>query len=87
MQDVCFGGSDEVPFSNVIFSTLLQSLRVSTALCRINEPPIGVGGCSVSARENLENREVVFELIQDVVLGQELYLDYGLTYDRSAYGR
>lgn len=86
IQDVCLGGSSEVPFSNTIFSTIFQTWKVNTALCRINEPPIGVGGCNVSARENLDTREVVFELIQDVVPGQELYLDYGLTYDRSMYG-
>lgn len=86
IQDVCLGGSSEVPFSNAIFSTIFQIWKVTTALCRINEPPIGVGGCNVSARENLDTREVVFELIQDVMPGQELYLDYGLTYDRSMYG-
>lgn len=87
IQDVCLGGSSEVPFSNTIFSTIFQIWKVNTALCRINEPPIGVGGCNVSARENLDTREVLFELIQDVMSGQELYLDYGLTYDRSMYGR
>jgi len=86
IQDYCLGGSFEVPLSNVIFSTLLSFWRVNTALCRINEPPIGAGGCNVSAKENLEQRVVVFELIQDVVAGQELYLDYGLDYDRSRYG-
>ncbi len=80
IQDVCLGGSSEVPFSISFFSVFFQMWRVNTALCRINEPPIGVGGCNVSARENLETREVVFEIIQDVVSGQELYLDYGLTY-------
>lgn len=85
IQNTCFGGSN-VPLSNEVLSSLLRFLSVSTALCRINEPPIGGGGCSVSARENLEKREVVFELIQDVVAGQELYLDYGLDYDRSGYG-
>lgn len=87
IQDICLGGSSEVPFSNAIFSTLFQFWRVSTALCRINEPPLGAGGCNVSARENLETRQVVFELIQNVDAEQELFLDYGLTYDRSMYGR
>ncbi len=87
IQDVCLGGSSEVPFSNAIFSIFFQSWMVNTALCRVNEPPHGVGGCNVSAREILETREVVFEIIQDVVSGQELYLDYGLTYDRSRYRR
>ena len=86
IQDYCFGGSSEVPLSNIIFATLLSFWKVNTALCRINEPPIGAGGCNCSAKERLETREVVFELIQDVVSGQELYLDYGLDYDRSRYG-
>ena len=86
IQDYCLGGSSEVPLSNIIFSTILSFWKVNTALCRINEPPIGAGGCNVSAKERLETREVVFELIQDVVSGQELYLDYGLDYDRSRYG-
>ena len=86
IQDFCIGGSNEVPFSNAIFDTLFKFWRVNTALCRINEPPLGAGGCNVSAKEKLDSREVVFELIQNVVSGQELYLDYGLDYDRSRYG-
>jgi len=85
IQPICIGGS-EVPLSNFLFHTFLKFWNVNTALCRINEPPIGAGGCNVSAKENLERREVVFEVIQDVVRGQELYLDYGLDYDRSRYG-
>lgn len=85
LHDVCYGGSDAI--STFIYGTFLHSETVSTELCRINEPPIGVGGCSVTARENLLKREVVFELTRDVDVGQELYLDYGLNYDRSSYGR
>mmetsp|Transcript_26102 Transcript_26102/g.48058 ORF Transcript_26102/g.48058 Transcript_26102/m.48058 type:complete len:293 (-) Transcript_26102:177-1055(-) len=86
IQDVCLGGNTDVPLSNLVFGTLFRFLSVNTALCRINEPPIGAGGCNVSAKENLAKREVVFELIQNVNSGQELYLDYGLDYDRSRYG-
>jgi len=86
IQNVCFGGSTGVPLSNAVFGTVFRFLGVSTALCRINEPPIGGGGCNVSAKEDLERREVVFTLIQDVYVGQEFYLDYGLDYDRSRYG-
>lgn len=85
IQDVCIGGSD-VPLSYATFGAFFAFLGVNTALCRINEPPIGAGGCNVSARENLDRREVVFQLVQDVSAGQELYLDYGLDYDRSRYG-
>ena len=41
----------------------------------------------MSAREDLDRREVVFELVRDVAPGQELYMDYGPGYDRSGYGR
>lgn len=86
IQDVCLGGNTDVPLSNLVFGTLFRFLSVNTALCRINEPPIGAGGCNVSAKEILAKREVVFEVIQNVNAGQELYLDYGLDYDRSRYG-
>lgn len=79
----CYGGGDAL--SNAVFKTLLSFMRVGTELTRINEPPIGAGGCNVSAREDLEKREVVFTLCRDVVVGQELFLDYGLDYDRSNY--
>ena len=83
IQNVCFGGSDAL--SNVAFKTMLSFMRVSTELTRINEPPVGFGGCNVSARENLDKREVVFTLCRDVVAGEELFLDYGLDYDRTGY--
>lgn len=86
IQNVCYGGTSGVPLSNTAFRTVFRFLSVNTALCRINEPPIGAGGCNVSARETPGKREVVFTLVQDVYEGQELYLDYGLDYDRSSYG-
>eukprot|EP00986_Skeletonema_menzelii_P001354 scaffold366_cov153-Skeletonema_menzelii.AAC.16 len=79
----CYGGGDTL--SNMAFKTILSFMRVGTELTRINEPPIGAGGCNVSARENLERREVVFTLCRNVVAGEELFLDYGLDYDRSNY--
>ena len=85
LHHVCYGGSDAI--STFIYSTLFHSWTTSTELCRINEPPLGVGGCSITAREDLRKREVMFELTKDVEAGQELYLDYGLNYDRSSYGR
>ena len=85
IQSVCLGGSDAL--SNVAFKTILSFMRVSTELTRINEPPVGFGGCNVSARENLDKREVVFTLCRDVVAGEELFLDYGLDYDRTGYAR
>ena len=84
IDNYCYGGGDAL--SNLVFKTMLSFMRVGTELTRINEPPVNVGGCNVSARENLEQREVVFTLCRDVVSGEELFLDYGLDYDRSRYG-
>ena len=80
---VCFGGSDLV--SEWVFRTLLRFCAKSTDLARINEPPVGFGGCNVVARE--EGDAVRFELCRDVEVGEELFMDYGLDYDRSGYGR
>lgn len=84
LLDQCYGGTDDYPFSYFIHEQLFR-WSVPTLLARINEPPIGGSGCNVMATENLEKREVVFELSRDVFAGEELFMDYGLTYDRTAY--
>ena len=89
LTDYCRGGSDDFPLSYLLHEGILSSLfsfwSVPTLLTRINEPPIGGGGCNVRTEENLKTREVVFLLSRDVVPGEELFMDYGLTYDRSSY--
>lgn len=85
LPENCYGGTDDYPLSYVIHEQLLRSFYVPTYLARINEPPINSGGCNVRSDEDLEKREVVFELSRDVVAGEELFMDYGLTYDRSGY--
>ena len=64
-----------------------HSISPSPLCVSLRHLSLGVGGCSVTAREDLRKREVMFELTRDVEAGQELYLDYGLNYDRSSYGR
>ena len=86
LLDRCYGGTDDYPFSYFIHQVLFGWVNVPTFLARINEPPIGSGGCNVIVTENLETREVEFELSRDVLAGEELFMDYGLTYDRSSYG-
>lgn len=80
----CTGGNPSVPFSLEICKLLAQP--VSTALSRINEPPRGFD-VNVVTEEDLKERTVSFLLERDVYAGEELFLDYGLTYDRSGYGR
>lgn len=85
LLDVCYGGTDDYPLSYFIHAILFRFMAVPTYLARINEPPIGGNGCNVMVTEDLEKRQVIFELSRDVYAGEELFMDYGLTYDRSTY--
>ena len=58
---------------------------VPTILCRINEPPIG-RDVNVVTDEDRDQRQVTFVLERDVFAGEEFFIDYGLSYDRSMYG-
>jgi hypothetical protein len=86
LDSFCVGGSDGQFLSVWLFqSTFLASLqKVPTTLCRINEPPKGKD-VNVVTEENLGDRLVMFRLERDVFAGEELFIDYGLSYDRSRY--
>ena len=81
-----FGGSAAVPGSMWIHENLLGGLAAPTLLARINEPPIGGPGCNVLSREDLDSRTVTFYASVPIPANTELFMDYGLTYDRTAYG-
>ena len=83
IQDYCRGGNPNVPFSTIICQILTKS--VPNTLCRINEPPKGKD-VNVITEENLKDRTVTFVLWRNVYAGEELFMDYGLSYDRSGYG-
>ena len=85
VDDVCRGGRDGLPGSQWLFSYLFSTMAVPTTLCRINEPPLGKD-VNVVTDENLEGRFVTFALERDVEAGEEFFIDYGLSYDRSMYG-
>ena len=85
IEDVCKGGNIGMPLSVPLFQTLLSFGRVPTMLCRINEPPKG-RDVNVVTDEDRQARKVTFTLERDVYEGEELYIDYGLSYDRSRYG-
>lgn len=84
LREACRGGNPSLPLSNALFATLFSFLEVSTALCRINEPPKG-RDVNVITEEDLKARTVTFVLERDVYENEELYIDYGLSYDRSRY--
>jgi len=81
----CIGGNPALPGSMWLFQNVFN-FKVPTTLCRINEPPIGKD-VNVVTNEDLSNRCVVFELERDVQAGEEFFIDYGLTYDQSMYGK
>ena len=86
LDPVCTGGNPSMPGSVGLFQTILAPLfSVSTALCRINEPPKGMD-VNVVTSEDLTQRCVTFELERDVYAEEEFFIDYGLSYDRSMYG-
>jgi len=86
IADLCYGGSELVPGSLLIHEKVLSGGAVPTLLARINEPPVGGPGCNIFAREDLDKRQVTFATSRDVAAGEELFMDYGLTYDRTGYG-
>ena len=85
LPEKCRGGNPSTPLSVAVFSSLLSFVTVPSALCRINEPPKG-RDVNVVTDEDLQSRTVTFQLERDCYAGEELYIDYGLSYDRSMYG-
>jgi hypothetical protein len=86
LDPVCVGGNPSMPGSLWLFENVLSKfVRADTALCRINEPPKG-RDVNVVTDENLNDRTVTFQLERDVYAGEEFFIDYGRSYDRSMYG-
>jgi len=91
LEDICIGGNPgqfgSIPLFTILHQipVLSNTLAVKTALCRINEPPRG-RDVNVVTDEDLQRRTVTFSLERDVVAGEEFFIDYGLSYDRSFYG-
>lgn len=87
LDDVVVGGNPSLPGSLWLFENIFSKFRTlppPTTLCRINEPPKGMD-VNVVTDEDLDKRCVLFSVERDVVEGEELFIDYGLSYDRSMY--
>lgn len=85
IENFCRGGNPSMFLSPLIFNSLFSFVQVPTTLCRINEPPKG-RDVNVITDEDRDDRKVTFILERDVYEGEELFIDYGLSYDRSMYG-
>ena len=84
VHDYTCGGNPSTYGSVLLCQTLLSSFQVPTMLCRINEPPVGRDR-NVCTEEELDKRIVKFVTERTVFAGEEFFIDYGLTYDRSGY--
>lgn len=81
--------ASKFPFSETLWSLLppvrtLIAKKNPTLLCLCNEPPLG-GDCNVSVEVSEDKQLVIFSTSRDVESGEELYIDYGKSYDRSTY--
>lgn len=64
----------------------LWPFPVDATLAFVNEPCKGGRGCNVTIEDGAGPREVHFAAAVDIAAGEELFVDYGLLYDRSSYG-
>ena len=103
LDDICIGGNPNSFLSQWFFTNIINNgsnnsvnndsntnnsaiIGVPTTLCRINEPPKGYD-VNVITIEKTNERKVIFEVERDIYPNEELFIDYGLTYDRSQYTR
>lgn len=71
------------PLPRLAFGKALTLGAVSTTLALINEPALGMDVNVVTAQSG---SILTFSTGRDIARGEELFLDYGPLYDRSAYG-
>jgi hypothetical protein len=57
----------------------------STSMAFINEPPVSSGGRNTTFEDGGDPLDVLFVAERDVATDEELLIDYGGRYDRSAY--
>jgi hypothetical protein len=93
LEDFCYGGNFATWGSVWFHQQLLPNLPwysfPTTLLCRINEPPKAgrFFDVNVITVEDLDARTVTFVAERDIHENEELFIDYGISYDRSGYGR
>ena len=83
LKSVCLGGSSDW-FGSYFMFQRFQLFGKDTRLARINEPPIS-GDCNIYVMEDIRERTITFVTSRQILSGEEFYVDYGKTYDRSYY--
>jgi len=59
--------------------------KIQADMAYANEPPPGSKGTTCFVEDGRDETELVFVANRDIEAGEELYIDYGSTYDRSGY--
>lgn len=68
-------------------SVLTDSGLVCAAMAYVNEPPIGAGGTNVYCTNGASGSdELLYVATRTILPETEIFVDYGLKYDRSHYG-
>ncbi|KAI7841508.1 hypothetical protein COHA_004900 [Chlorella ohadii] len=66
----------------------LPWLPTDFTLACINEPPRGAGGTSVTVEDDPgDPNGLLCVAARDIAPGEELFMDYGICFDRTSYGR
>lgn len=60
--------------------------RLGAAMAYVNEPPVGAGGTNVYCTNGATADELLYVATQTIMPGAEVFVDYGLKYDRTHYG-
>mmetsp|Transcript_1796 Transcript_1796/g.2472 ORF Transcript_1796/g.2472 Transcript_1796/m.2472 type:complete len:525 (-) Transcript_1796:984-2558(-) len=76
--------TDQNGFLGLELSFLFGLFKVSTSLSRLNEPPIGY---DVNAFSRNLNNDIEIVVERDIFPDDEIFIDYGLAFDRSDYER
>ncbi|KAG2432829.1 hypothetical protein HXX76_008563 [Chlamydomonas incerta] len=66
---------------------LFWPLPSDVSLCFANEPPKGSLGTNASVEDGSAAGDLLFVACRDIPAGAEIFIDYGITYDRSNYGK
>ena len=59
---------------------------VDITLTRVNEPPIGQASINLASEDVDNGHGIQYVAARDIIAGEELFIDYGMNYDRSKYG-
>ncbi|KAL6762868.1 hypothetical protein V8C86DRAFT_2508088 [Haematococcus lacustris] len=57
------------------------------ALAFVNEPPKGSSGTNCFVQDGAEDHELCFVTNRDIQANEEIFIDYGVKYNRSSYAR